>query len=143
MQNLNTNFLQFQNILNTKLPSDLDARFCFQSEMVKIPNTEVFLEVPENTWIAYDEKEDVLLTFTIDQFTNSFIPANKKSQKYFEFITDSLNNEYFPPNENVFDVLTDEVKEEFLEKEISLNLKGRLRLIWDLLLGKKINISKY
>ena len=111
--------------------------------MVKIPNTEVFLEVPENTWIAYDEKEDVLLTFTIDQFTNSFIPANKKSQKYFEFITDSLNNEYFPPNENVFDVLADEVKEEFLEKEISLNLKGRLRLIWDLLLGKKINISKY
>ena len=143
MQNLNTNFLQFQNILNTKLPSDLDARFCFQSEMVKIPNTEVFLEVPENTWIAYDEKEDVLLTFTIDQFTNSFIPANKKSQKYFEFITDSLNNEYFPPNENVFDVLADEVKEVFLEKEISLNLKGRLRLIWDLLLGKKINISKY
>ena len=143
MKNLNTNFLQFQNILNTKLPSDLDARFCFQSEMVKIPNTEVFLEVPENTWIAYDIKEDVLLTFTIDQFTNSFIPANKKSQKYFEFITDSLNNEYFPPNENVFDVLADEVKEEFLEKEISLNLKGRLRLIWDLLLGKKINISKY
>ena len=143
MQNLNTNFLQFQNILNTKLPSDLDARFCFQSEMVKIPNTEVFLEVPENTWIAYDEKEDVLLTFTIDQFANSFIPANKKSQKYFEFITDSLNNEYFPPNENVFDVLADEVKEEFLEKEISLNLKGRLRLIWDLLLGKKINITKY
>ena len=33
--------------------------------------------------------------------------------------------------------------EEFIEKEISLSLRGRLRLIWDLVVGKKINISKY
>jgi hypothetical protein len=36
-----------------------------------------------------------------------------------------------------------ETAEEFIEKEISLSLKGRLRLIWDLILGKKINVLKY
>ena len=143
MQNLNSYFFRFENVVDSKLPSNLDARFCFQSEMVKIPNTEVYLEVPESTWIAHDKKEDVLSTFTHEQFSNSYIASDKKSQKYYDFINDSLLNEYFPGVENVFDALTDEVKEELLEKEISLNLKGRLRLIWDLLLGKKINISKY
>jgi hypothetical protein len=32
---------------------------------------------------------------------------------------------------------------EFIEKEISLSFRERLKLIWDLILGKKINISKY
>jgi hypothetical protein len=36
-----------------------------------------------------------------------------------------------------------ETAEEFIEKEISLSFKGRLRLIWDLVLGKNITISKY
>ena len=32
---------------------------------------------------------------------------------------------------------------EFIEKEISLSFGARLRLIWDLISGKKINILKY
>jgi hypothetical protein len=36
-----------------------------------------------------------------------------------------------------------ETAEEFIEKEISLSFGARLRLIWDLISGKKINILKY
>jgi hypothetical protein len=36
-----------------------------------------------------------------------------------------------------------ETAEEFIEKEISLSFGARLRLIWNLISGKKISISKY
>lgn len=125
------------------MPVNLEARYCFEPELITIPGTKASLEVPSNTWIAYDNEKDNLYTFTFDQFADLYLASDKKSQKYYEFVNDSYKNDYLPYNENIFDFLVDEVKEELLEKEISLTLQGRLRLIWDLILGKKINISKY
>ena len=143
MLNFSTHFFEFHNYSLSKMPLNIKARYCFESEMVKIPSTDVYLEIPKDTWLGYDPELDNLLTFTSDQFVELYLPSDKKSQKYFEFIVDSIKNEYYPSNENLFDVLVDEVKEELFKKEISLTLQGRLRLIWDLILGKKINISKY
>ena len=61
---------------------------------------------------------------------------------YIEFVIDSINSDYSPITNDLDKVLI-ETAEEFIEKEISLSFKGRLRLIWDLILGKKINIHKY
>ena len=125
------------------MPANIKARYCFESEMVKIPSTDVYLEIQKDTFLGFDEENDNLITFTYDQFVDIYLASDKRSQKYFEFISDSVKNEYYPTNQNLFDVLIEEVKEELLEKEISLTLRGRLRLIWDLVVGKKINISKY
>jgi hypothetical protein len=57
-------------------------------------------------------------------------------------VIDSRNSDYSPASNSLDEALIETV-EEFIEKEISLSLTGRLRLIWDLVLGKKINISKY
>lgn len=143
MLNFSSHLFEFHNYSISKMPSNVKARYCFESEMVKIPTTEVYLEISKDTWLVVDEENENLMTFTYDQFVDIYLASDKKSQKYFEFISDSVKNEYHPSNENLFDVLVDEVKEELLEKEISLTLQGRLRLIWDLILGKKINISKY
>jgi hypothetical protein len=64
------------------------------------------------------------------------------ASNYLEFVIDSRNSNYSPTSNGLDEALI-ETAEEFIEKEISLNLKGRLKLIWDLILGKKINISKY
>jgi hypothetical protein len=125
------------------MPANIKARYCFESEMVKIPATDVYLEIQKDTFLGFDEENENLITFTYDQFVDIYIASDKRSQKYFEFISDSVKNEYHPTNQNLFDVLIEEVKEELLEKEISLTLQGRFRLIWDLILGKKINILKY
>jgi len=125
------------------MPANIKARYCFESEMVKIPATDVYLEIQKDTFLGFDEENENLITFTYDQFVDIYLASDKRSQKYFEFISDSVKNEYHPTNQNLFDVLIEEVKEELLEKEISLTLQGRFRLIWDLILGKKINIAKY
>ena len=143
MLNLSSHFFDFHNYSLSKMPINIKARYCFDSEMVKIPSTDAYLEIQKDTWLAFDEENDNLMTFTYDQFVDIYIPSDKRTQKYFEFISDSVKNEYHPTTENLFDVLIEEVKEEFFEKEISLTLRGRLRLIWDLILGKKINILKY
>jgi hypothetical protein len=64
------------------------------------------------------------------------------SNNYLNFVVDSRNSDYSPVSNNLDEALI-ETAEEFIEKEISLSFKGRLRLIWDLVLGKNITISKY
>ena len=71
-----------------------------------------------------------------------FVPGDKVASNYLEFVIDSINSDYSPVSNNLDEVLI-ETAEEFIEKEISLSFKGRLRLIWDVVLGKKIIISKY
>jgi hypothetical protein len=73
---------------------------------------------------------------------NNYQPLDRVANNYIEFVIDSRSAEYIPSSNNLDEVLI-ETAEEFIEKEISLSFKGRLRLIWDLVSGKKINISRY
>jgi hypothetical protein len=131
----------FHNYSNSKLPQEIKARYCFESEIVRIPNTEAFLEVPENTWIAIDALSN-LMYFTFDQFSDIYLASDKKSQRYYEFILDSNKNDYNPNSFSTEDLL-ENIIEDIVEKPVQLSLKGRLALVWDLLLNKKIFISKY
>lgn len=116
------------------------ARYFFESEFVNIPGTEMSLEVDAEHWATYEN--DNLDLFHHDKFVNIFQPLDKTASNYLEFVIDSRNSDYSPNVNNLDDALI-ESAEEFIEKEISLSLRGRLRLIWDLILNKKITISKY
>ena len=116
------------------------ARYFFESEFVNIPGTEMSLEVDAENWAVY-VSENIAL-FTHDDFMSNFQPLDRVANNYIEFVEDSRNSDYSPFTNTLDEVLI-ETAEEFIEKEISLSLQGRLRLIWDLILGKKINISKY
>jgi hypothetical protein len=98
------------------------------------------LEVDAGNWATCEN--DNLALFHHEEFLNIFVPGDKVAINYLEFVIDSINSDYSPITNNLDEVLI-ETAEEFIEKEISLSYKGRLRLIWDLILGKKINISKY
>ena len=116
------------------------ARYFFESEFINIPGTEMSLEVDSNHWAIY--KDESIDLFQHDSFVDLFMPVDKVATNYLEFVIDSINSNYSPTNNSLDEVLI-ETAEEFIEKEISLSLRGRLRLIWDLMVGKKINISKY
>ena len=116
------------------------ARYFFESEFINIPGTEMSLEVDANHWAIY--KDESIDLFQHDSFVDLFMPVDKVATNYLEFVIDSINSNYSPTNNSLDEVLI-ETAEEFIEKEISLSLRGRLRLIWDLVLGKKITISKY
>lgn len=116
------------------------ARYFFESEFINIPGTEMSLEVDANHWAIY--KDETIDLFQHDSFLDLFVPVDKVATNYLEFVIDSINSNYSPTNNSLDEVLI-ETAEEFIEKEISLSLRGRLRLIWDLFIGKKINISKY
>ena len=116
------------------------ARYFFESEFINIPGTEMSLEVDSNHWAIY--KDESIDLFQHDSFVDLFMPVDKVATNYLEFVIDSINSNYSPTNNSLDEVLI-ETAEEFIEKEISLSLRGRLRLIWDLVVGKKINISKY
>jgi hypothetical protein len=116
------------------------ARYFFESEFINIPGTEMSLEVDNNHWVVcIDESLDL---FQHNSFIELFEPSDKISKNYLEFVIDSINSEYSPIVNNLDEVLI-ETAEEFIEKEISLSLRGRLRLIWDLIRNKKVYISKY
>jgi hypothetical protein len=98
------------------------------------------LEVDAEHWATYEN--DNLALFHHEQFIQVFQPFDKVASNYLEFVIDSRNSDYSPTSNSLDEVLI-ETAEEFIEKEISLSFKGRLRLIWDLVTGKKISISKY
>ena len=131
----------FHNYSHSKMPQEIKARYCFESEMVRIPNTDAFLEVPENTWIGIDALSN-LMYFTFDQFSDLYLASDKKSQRYYEFILDS-NKTNYNPNVITTEELLENIIEDIVEKPVKLSFKSRLRLVWDLLLNKKIFISKY
>ena len=116
------------------------ARYFFESEFINIPGTDMNLEIDAGDWATCEN--DNLALFHHEEFLKIFVPEDKVANNYLEFVIDSINSDYSPNTNNLDEVLI-ETAEEFIEKEISLNLKGRLKLIWDLILGKKINILKY
>ncbi len=131
----------YQSFVNT-YGAEVLAKYCFESELVDIPHTEMFLEVDAGMWVVFtQETESIDLTFHED-FLDNYSPVDKIASNYLEFVTDSINSDYSPFVNNLDEMLIESV-EEFVEKEISLTFKQRMRLIWDLILGKKINISKY
>jgi hypothetical protein len=116
------------------------ARYFFESEFINIPGTDMNLEIDAGDWATCEN--DNLALFHHEEFLKIFVPLDKIASNYLEFVIDSINSDYSPASNNLDEILI-ETAEEFIEKEISLNLKGRLKLIWDLILGKKINILKY
>jgi len=119
---------------------DVFARFFFESEYINIPGSDMSLEVDSGDWATCEN--DNLALFHHEEFLKIFAPVDKVASNYLEFVIDSINSDYSPITNNLDEVLI-ETAEEFIEKEISLSFGARLRLIWDLILGKKINISKY
>ena len=116
------------------------ARYFFESEFINIPGTDINLEVDAGDWAIVEN--DNLDLFHHDRFLQTFQPADKLANNYLEFVIDSINSDYVPIINNLSEALI-ETAEEFIEKEISLTFKGKVKLIWDLILGKKIYISKY
>ena len=98
------------------------------------------LEIDAGDWATCEN--DNLALFHHEEFLKIFVPEDKVASNYLEFVIDSINSNYSPTSNNLDEILI-ETAEEFIEKEISLSFNARLRLIWDLILGKKINIFKY
>ena len=142
MNSYSDHYFSFHNYSTSKLPLNIEARFCFESELIKIPYTEALLELDPNVWVAFDVDGN-MYTFTMDQFSDVYMASDKKAVKYYEFILDSTNHDYKPGSISSTEELLDNILEDYIEKPVQLSLKGRLALVWDLLLNKKIFISKY
>lgn len=139
MDNTNTLF-DFINISYPKFAANIKAKFLFDPELIQIPNSDYYLEVDKNLWIVYDSESDNLFSMTSDQFNEIYMAADKKAQRYVEFIFDSLSNDY-PMSENPTSKLFEEIFGDLIEKPAPITKKWKLVL--DLLLNKKIFISKY
>jgi hypothetical protein len=121
---------------------EVQAKYCFESELVEIPNTEMYLEVDSGMWVIYSEDTDSIDMILPEDFIVNYNPVDKIATNYLEFVVDSISSDYSPVTSNLDEVLIETV-EEFVEKEISLSFLERLKLIWKIILGKKIYISKY
>lgn len=117
------------------------ARYCFYDEVVNI-ETDVKMEVSRGCWLVYDMSSNLLFMLSMNDFVNNFKAYEKKTIKYYEFVVDSHNADY-SPNYNALDDALLESINDLREKEISLSFMGKIRLIFDLIVGKKIFISKY
>jgi len=121
---------------------DVIAKYCFESELVTIPDTDMYLEAEDGVWVVYTSDEESLFLVSHEDFLVNYAPQDKKASNYLDFVVDSVNANY-TPIANMLDESLLETAGEFIEKEISLSFRERLKLIWDIILGKKINISKY
>jgi hypothetical protein len=142
MNSYSQHYFRFHNYSTSKLPLDIEARYCFEPELVKIPDTEAFLEIDPNVWVAFDVFDNIY-TFTMDQFADVYMASDKKAVKYYEFVIDSATNDYNPNAIASTEELLETILEDYIEKPVQLSFNGRLALVWDLLLNKKIFISKY
>lgn len=142
MNSYSQHYFIFNSNSISKLPDTIEARYCFEPELVKIPNTEAFLEIDPNIWVGFDVFNNIY-TFTMEQFLETYSASDKKALKYFEFVIDSATNDYKPGAVTSTEELLENILEDYIEKPVQLSLKGRLALVWDLLWNKKIFISKY
>lgn len=142
MNSYSQHYFSFHNYSTSKLPLNIEARYCFEPELVKIPNTEAFLEIDPNVWVAFDVFNNIY-TFTMDQFADVYMSSDKKAVKYYEFVIDSATNNYNPNAIASTEELLETILEDYIEKPVQLSFKGRLALVWDLIRNKKIFISKY
>lgn len=137
-----SSLFDFINISFSKFPANVKARYLFEDEWIEIPDSDANLFLESNTWVIYDENLSDVFALTMDQFNDIYLAADKKAQRYIEFVSDSKNNEYTPQlvvdeNFNFFE----EVFGDLIEKPAPI--KKRWRLVLDLILNKKIFISKY
>ena len=100
------------------------------------------MEVNKGCWVVYDADSDLLLMLSMDEFNKLYEPTDTKAVKYYEFVQDSYNVDYSPDYNALDDALLESIND-LREKEISLSFMGKIRLIFDLIVGKKIFISKY
>ena len=142
MNSYSQHYFSFHNYSTSKLPLNIEARYCFEPELVKIPNTEAFLEIDPNVWVAFDVFNNIY-TFPMDQFADVYMSSDKKAVKYYEFVIDSATNNYNPNAIASTEELLETILEDYIEKPVQLSFKGRLALVWDLIRNKKIFISKY
>lgn len=126
---------------NHKYPENVMARYCFYDEVVNIED-DIKMEVTKGCWLVYSMDNNLLFMLSMDDFIKNFKAHEKQSKKYFEFVVDSHMADY-SPNYNALDDALLESINDLREKEISLSLMGKIRLIFDLILCKKIFISKY
>ena len=54
MNSYSQHYFSFHNYSTSKLPLNIEARYCFESELIKIPNTEAFLEIDPDVWVVFD-----------------------------------------------------------------------------------------
>ena len=76
---------------------------------------------------------------------NQFVYANTRLP-YIGYYWKNSKGQHFTgktPQDTPTEELLDNILEDYIEKPVVLSLKGRLSLVWDLLLNKKIFISKY
>jgi hypothetical protein len=139
---IGTHLLLFHNYSDSKFPSNISARYCFYDEFVELPNTDIKMEVLKGCWLVYDNDSDLLLMLSMDEFNKLYDPTDTKAVKYYEFVQDSFNVDYSPDYNALDDALLESIND-LREKEISLSFMGKIRLIFDLIVGKKIFISKY
>ena len=138
---IDTHLFLFHNYSDSKFPSNISARYCFYDEVVNIED-DIKMEVAKGCWLVYDTNDNSLLMLSMDDFVKNFKANEKQSKKYFEFVIDSHNVDYSPNYNALDDALLDSIND-LREKEISLSFMGKIRLIIDLILCKKIFISKY
>ena len=141
MDDLDTTSFDFSNISYPKLPASIRAKYCFDDEQFLIPLTEVYLSVDAGCWIIFDGENDNIFTMTMDQFIDVYIASDKRAQRYLEFVLDSNNNEYTP---SLFESklnLFEEIFGDLIEKPVPI--VNKWKLVWDLIIGKSIYLSKY
>jgi hypothetical protein len=141
MESQNNIYFNFFNSNNSKLPANIKARHCFEHELFLIPNTDAYFNVDADLWVVYDDENDNLFSMTNDQFFDVYLASDKKSQRYIELVIDSKTNNYKPNLEDKSFNLFEEIFGDLIEKEAPI--KKRWRLALDLILNKKIFISKY
>ena len=139
---IGTHLLLFHNYSDSKFPANISARYCFYDEFVELPGTDVKMEVNKGCWLVYDVDSDLLIMLSMDEFNKLYEPSDTKAVKYYEFVQDSYNVDYSPDYNALDDALLESIND-LREKEISLSFMGKIRLIFDLIIGKKIFISKY
>ena len=141
MEDIKDYLFNFNNISYSKFPSEVLAKFCFEEELIEIPDTDAFLKIEKNNWFVLDDSTQNMFSMSNDQFLDIYIASNKKTQRYLEFILDSFLNEYSPveieENFNFFE----EIFGDIIEKPAPI--KNKWKLVWDLITNKKIYITKY
>ena len=87
---------KFITLSETKLPNAVKARFCFEEELILIPNTEANLIISPLHWVFTDMDEIEIFTLSHEQFSEIYIGYNDSSWNYMELVSDSVSNEDFP-----------------------------------------------
>lgn len=84
---------KFITISDTKLPNAIKARFCFEEEMILIPNTEANLIISPLHWVFTDMDGTEIFTLSYEQFSEIYVGYNDTSWNYMDLVSDSVSND--------------------------------------------------